>query len=138
MVALAEEENLAQDTKKEYDASRRIMRAERFRVPAVGSEIPAPRDTHIAEILKNVFRNIETPEGALRDLLLKEWPALAGPFAAKHTKPGRLSNRVLVVFVKNSVWLRELSGRELKNIEKRVQKRFGSDKISKVVLKVGC
>lgn len=60
--------------------------------------------------------------------LADEWPQLAGDVVSKHTRPGRLDGKTLVVFVDNSVWLSELSrfGKEqlLANIKKQAGRRI--------------
>lgn len=125
------------EKKQRYDKSRREMRRERLRVPDEDLGAIAENDTHISGILKNVFKNIDSGQEDVKSALIQEWDVLAGPVAAKRTKPGRLFNHILTVFTQNSVWVSELSRTELRNMQNRIQERFGSDTIRKVVLRVG-
>ncbi len=56
----------------------------------------------------------------------KEWSALVGDLVAKHTRPGRLDQDRLIVFVDSSVWLHELSRYRETEMLTAVRDRFGA------------
>ncbi|NLB54264.1 MAG: DUF721 domain-containing protein [Lentisphaerae bacterium] len=125
-----------QDKSKLDDPSRNMIRAERLRLMPGDEPVPG-KEEHIGAILKKLFKSIDKGEEDLKTAMLSEWQALAGSVAAESTRPGRLVNGVLIVFVKNSVWLSEISRYELKGMQQRITARFGRDKIKKIRLTIG-
>jgi len=61
--------------------------------------------------------------------LAGEWPALLGEAVAKRTRPGRVENKNLLVYVRDSVWLSELN-RQKGMLLKKIQTRFGAEKVA--------
>ena len=61
--------------------------------------------------------------------LLTDWPSLVGAQVANHSRPGRLDQKTLIIFVSNSVWLSELSRTSRPLLLKKLQAEFGSKKI---------
>jgi predicted nucleic acid-binding Zn ribbon protein len=68
--------------------------------------------------------------------LQPEWVDLMGPAVAKHTRPGRMDRKRLVVFVDSSVWLNELKRFGRTELLDKLQARFGKDKIESVSLEM--
>ena len=67
--------------------------------------------------------------------LEQEWGALVGESVAKHTRPGRLDQDRLIVFVDNSAWLHERSRYGETEMLSAVRVRFG-DKVRSLVLRL--
>ena len=87
-----------------------------------------PETTEAGQILEKVVKELGLASEHWLTRLTDEWPRLAGDVVARHTRPGRLDGKTLVVFVDNSVWLSELSrfGKEqlLDNIKKQAGRRI--------------
>jgi predicted nucleic acid-binding Zn ribbon protein len=66
--------------------------------------------------------------------LENEWVKLVGNTIAKHARPGRYENGMLIVFVDSSVWLNELKRYGKKEMLSKLQERFGARKMRKLVL----
>jgi len=83
-------------------------------------------------VLAAVMKRLGLEDQHWLTVLAQEWPSIAGKAVAAHSRPGRVNDRHLVVFVDSSTWLNELSrygkGRLLRNL----QERLGPDRIASV------
>ena len=66
----------------------------------------------------------------------EEWDTLVGASVAQHTRPGKLMGSKLVVFVDTSVWFSELSRNGKITMLKRLQARFGKERVSMIILRL--
>lgn len=64
------------------------------------------------------------------------WGGIVGDSVAKHARPGRIEGARLIVFVDNSVWLNELSRYWKSTIVSNLQKKFGSQRIQSITLRI--
>ena len=105
----------------------------------IGAAVPSPsvRDgVPIAPIIAQVIKRLglESQHGVA--CVSEAWTAVAGDAVARHTRPGRLDNGHLVVYVDSSMWLSELSRYGRQVMLERLQKRFGRDRIRIVSLQL--
>lgn len=68
--------------------------------------------------------------------LLQDWETVVGAPVARHTRPGRLMGKTLLVYVSHSTWLAELSRFGKPAMLKNLQARFGPDRIADVRLQL--
>ena len=68
--------------------------------------------------------------------LQEDWPSLVGAQVAACSRPGRIENRVLSIYVKHPIWLSELSRYGQKQILTNLQARFGADHIAEIRLQL--
>lgn len=64
------------------------------------------------------------------------WKSIVGPQVATHTRPGRIHNNVLVIYVRHSIWLSELQRYGQKTILEKLKKRPGANKIKSIRLQL--
>ena len=116
--------------KKHFDKARWLVERERFHISD-----PEPTfdeaDVTIQDVLKDVFKEIDSNDRSWLRALEKEWSVMIGA-AAGHTRPGRFSRHTLVIYVDSSVWLHELMRYAYTDILARLQKRFGADQIKRI------
>ncbi|WP_322607469.1 DUF721 domain-containing protein [Pontiella agarivorans] len=62
----------------------------------------------VGEILKDVVSDFEQPVQEYVVVLRNAWERLAGPQIAKHSEPGYIKDRALVVIVDHPGWIPEL------------------------------
>ena len=89
-----------------------------------------------ADIVKEVFAQLEKGKGLVREEIEAGWKKAAGESAFKHSRPMSLRKKILAVYVDSSVWLEELTIKK-RFILKALKKQLGRDKISEIRFKVG-
>lgn len=90
----------------------------------------------IKEIVKSVFRQIESGKTLVREDVENRWKELVGESGFKHSRPVTLRKNILTVTVDNPGWLQEMSMKK-RMLLKRLKMTFGKDKISKIHFKIG-
>jgi len=115
--------------KRKFDYGRWQTQRQRF-----GNLPGEPPAAFIAQPISNVLSNILSgikpqDEDTWQYEIAQEWQELAGSKYAPHTRPGKMIDATLYIYVKHSIWLAELSGSEKKDVLYRLQKRFGSKRI---------
>lgn len=91
----------------------------------------------IKELLPSVIASLQTPEKQTRSRLISEWPSVAGPKIAAHTKPTLLRNGELCIWVDQAALAYELSQKYKSSILKRAQMALGETTIKAVRFYVG-
>jgi predicted nucleic acid-binding Zn ribbon protein len=69
-------------------------------------------------------------------VLEDSWPEIAGAEVARHTRPGPLQEKTLVVYVDSPVWLNELRRMGQRHLLNNLQKQFGPSRIKAVKLEL--
>lgn len=90
----------------------------------------------IKDLLPNVIASLQTPEKQTRSRLVSEWPAVAGPKIAAHTKP-TLRNGELCVWVDQPTLAYELSQKHKQSLLKRAQMSLGETTVKSIRFYVG-
>jgi predicted nucleic acid-binding Zn ribbon protein len=88
----------------------------------------------IGKLLGPFLQSIKLDEQVRMGSLMERWEAVLGKGVAAHTRPGRLINKEITVFVDSSVWLSELQRYAHREMLANLQKAFGKDIIQKVRL----
>lgn len=79
-----------------------------------------------AELIPAILKTAGLENKVWEYALINEWPKLVGEQVARRTRPGRIQNRVLIVYVANAVWLSELSRGGRVQMLQNLQTRFGA------------
>ena len=90
----------------------------------------------IKDIVKTVFREMESGKTLVREDVEMRWKELVGENGSKHSRPVALRKNILTVFVDSPGWLQEMSMKK-RALLKRLKMTFGKDRISKIQLKIG-
>ena len=90
----------------------------------------------IKDIVKSVFRELESGKTLVREEVENRWKELVGEAGFKHSRPVTLLKSILTVYVDSSGWLQEMSMKQ-RGLLKRLKMTFGKDKISKIHFKIG-
>jgi hypothetical protein len=96
---------------------------------AGGQEIASylPKPVHIKDTVEVILNNAVGPgEYKLIDLK-KNWNKLMGEDVGKNSKPVSIKNKILIIEVKNSIWLMQLKNFYKSMVEKKVKSFCGID-----------
>ena len=108
---------------------------ERCRIESRQPPPPDAGDCRLGDVIAELVRSLDLDRHQDLQLLAQEWPQLVGGAVAAHTRPGSLNNRILEVFVDNSVWLNELSRYGRGAMLQKLQARLGPARIAAVALR---
>ena len=101
----------------------------------IGDKAPASPEKDEAtpaDLIPGLMKRIGLDSSLWLQELEAEWGTLVGEALSKHTRPGRVDQGRLTVFVDSSVWLNELARYGQKELVDKLQERFGRAKIRKV------
>lgn len=101
-----------------------------YDLPQEGCFVP------VTEVLPDVVKDLGIEEEVWQNELLAAWPDLVGKALAARTRPGRADHGTLVVFVSHSVWLNELSRYGKQQMLKKLQDRFGRQRVRSLRLQL--
>ena len=120
--------------KRKFNKGRWQIEKERLHL---AGNTPPPEETD-AEAVGDAIPALLARMGLSQNMWLRnmeqEWVELVGGELARHARPGRYDNGRLRVFVDSAAWLNELKRYGLKQMQARLQERFGADRITAVVL----
>ena len=91
----------------------------------------------IKDVIPNVLKIFEKEEGSDRNRLWNQWPTIAGPKVAPHTRPSLGQNGQLFVWVDQSTLAFELNQKYGPSLLKRVQAVLGEEKVKTIRFLVG-
>ncbi len=91
----------------------------------------------IKDLLPGVIAELQTPEKHNRGRLVNEWPSIAGPKIAAHTKPTLSKKGELSVWVDQAALAYELSQKHKPSVLKRAQAALGETVVKSVRFYVG-
>lgn len=114
-----------------------MVERERCRIPQ-GTPPPIRNGAQVDmdEGVESVLRALHLEGANWATELAQAWPELVGQQVAKHTRPGHMRDRELVVYVDSSVWLHELSRYGLKRMTTNIQQHIGADKVRTIRLQL--
>ena len=92
--------------------------------------------TAIADVVKLLVQKIDSEERFEENKINLAWVEVVGARAGKHSKPVALARKKLKVIVTNPGWIQELTMAK-RGLLKKLQSRFGRDKIHDIVFKTG-
>jgi|SRR3989338_3954038 len=79
---------------------------------------PKTKPTAIGDILSKFFQNSTWKKKTEQYSLWEHWETIVGKEAAKHARPERWQNDMLIVQTDHPVWIQELKMREPEILEK--------------------
>jgi predicted nucleic acid-binding Zn ribbon protein len=83
----------------------------------------------VGDTILSVMKKLGLEDRFWEQSLVSEWSTLVGEQVARHTRPGRIQQGTLHVFVTNSAWLHELMRYGQRPMLENIQRRFGREKI---------
>ncbi len=90
--------------------------------------------TPIADVVQTILRRLIPPEVAWLQQIADSWADWVGPTVAACSRPGRLADGTLYVYVRTSGHLAELRRHHLQSLEARVRQRAGHTRVRGVRL----
>lgn len=88
----------------------------------------------ISAMIAPLVNSMKLDEQGRMGILIEKWATAVGSGIAAHTRPGRLINKELTIFVDSSPWLSELQRCARKELLAKLQAVFGRDVIQSVRL----
>lgn len=89
----------------------------------------------VGDVLKNVVAKLDD-KLCTEDEIIEVWAEVVGSAGGRHSKPVSLRQKVLRVHVDSSAWIHSLTLNKRKCL-KKLQTRFGKDKITDIRFRVG-
>ncbi len=83
----------------------------------------------ISSMIGTLVSSLKLDEQGRMGILIEKWATAVGSGIAAHTRPGRLYNKELTIFVDSSPWLSELQRCSKKDLLAKLQSVFGRDVI---------
>lgn len=117
-----------------FSPGRWALERERFHLQANQPQPIPDRSSKFGDLIPAFLKEVGLEDKMWQQALLNEWPQLVGEQVARRARPGRIQNKVLTVFVSNSVWLNELTRYSRPQMLKNLQARFGTDLIRELRL----
>jgi len=122
--------------RQRYHSGRWAVERERFQIAAREPPSPMQEPRSIAQVLSGLLQRMGVERDDRLSTIEQEWAALVGTGIAAHTRPGRLSQGCLTVYVDSPVWMQELSGPPSTLMREKVQERYGSDAVRELRLQI--
>ncbi|MEI8352281.1 MAG: DUF721 domain-containing protein, partial [bacterium] len=98
----------------------------------ISSFLPPHADrepARVADVLPELLRKLGLEDRLWMQILLRDWPAIAGEAVARHARPGRMDQKTLIVFVDSGVWVNELKRYGKAALLKNVQQAVGAARV---------
>lgn len=106
---------------------------ERFQLPQGEPSPDAPAGEHtMGNLVASVLARCQFDEKQWLHAAVQEWPELIGPALARHSRPGRWDQGVLTIYASHSAWLVELERIRRGVLLKKLQARFGAQRIRSI------
>jgi len=90
----------------------------------------------IGKLIGPLLKSVKLDEQCRLGVLDTQWAVAVGPAVAAHTRPGRLFNKELTVFVDSSPWLHELKRYAHREMLANLQKLFGAATVRSIRLQI--
>jgi len=122
--------------RRRYHKGRWEMRRERCRID---DAVPRPDDHEpvaVGDLVEGVMKSLGLAGREWEGILQQEWPELVGVDVARHTRPGRVDRRQLVVYVDSSAWLHELKRYSHRRLLANISKRVGTERIESLIFQI--
>ena len=87
-------------------------------------------------IVPKILKGFGLEQAHWEQQLMEEWPMLVGPQISRHARPGKVERKIFSVYVTSSAWLQELTSFGQREILKKVQDKFGADRIRTIRLRL--
>jgi len=94
------------------------------------------RTMPLNQIVPKILKGFGLEQEHWEQQLMEEWPLLVGPQISRHARPGKIERKILTVYVTSSAWLQELTSFGQREILKKVQDKFGANRIRTIRLRL--
>ena len=94
--------------RKRFDRGRWLVERERHRIAKSEPDSDFADSSAIDDILPGLMKRLGIEQRHWEVALQEEWESIVGSAVAAHTRPGRLVEGLLTVFVDSAVWLDQL------------------------------
>ncbi|MEI7880542.1 MAG: DUF721 domain-containing protein [bacterium] len=108
-----------------------------FKYPRYARKNPAviaDGGVSISSMVGSLVSSLKLDEQGRMGVLIEKWSTAVGSGIAAHTRPGRLTNKELTIYVDSSPWLSELQRCAKKELLAKLQSVFGRDVIQTIRL----
>jgi hypothetical protein len=113
--------------RSKFDRTKWELERERCRLPDPAPP-PAEPDLSLRGAITGFFKNLDGQTGSSLHKIFAKWKIIAGENVAAHSRPGRLNENILYVYVDSSTWLAEITRFHSDNILRKIQNEIGSAK----------
>ena len=79
----------------------------------------------IGKLVGPLLKSVKLDEQCRLGVIEEQWEAMVGKGISAHSRPGRLINKELTIFVDSSPWLSELKRYAQKELLQKIQKGMG-------------
>ena len=121
--------------RSKFDQTKWELERERLRLPDPAPPHPEP-DLSLRGAITGLFKNLDGQTGSILQKISAKWKIIAGENVAAHSRPGRLNENILYVYVDSSVWLAEITRFHSDNILRKIQDEIGSGAVKGVRFQV--
>lgn len=91
----------------------------------------------ISNVLEKLLKKWNQQHELFHILLEKIWHKVAGERISEHTKPDRIQNNTLIIWVENSIWMNELTYlKEKIKINAKIEFSFHGLSIENIIFKI--
>lgn len=119
--------NTTNATSRGVSKSRWMLERERCRIADHYPPPPDPGAIGLASGVERVLKRLGLEQANKLSSMAQDWPSIVGKQVGRHSRPGMLRGKELVVYVDSSVWLNELkrfgSGTILSNLQQYLGNR---------------
>jgi predicted nucleic acid-binding Zn ribbon protein len=112
------------------------LHKERVRLTDPAPPPPAREARPVGAVVPDVLKRLGLEEHYWASVLETEWAECVGEDVGRHTRPGRLQGKTLVVYVDSSAWLSELARFGRSAMLARVRERVGRGKVDTLRLEI--
>ena len=111
--------------RSKFDQTKWELERERCRLPDPAPPHPEP-DLSLRGAIAGLFKNLDGQTGSILRKISAKWKIIAGEKVAAHSRPGRLNENILYVYVDSSTWLAEITRFHSDDILRKIQNEIGS------------
>jgi len=121
--------------RSKFDQTKWKLEKERFHLSDPAPPHPEP-DLSLRGAITRLFKNLDGQTGSILQKISAKWKNMAGENVAAHSRPGRLNENILYVYVDSSVWLAEITRFHSDDILRKIQRQIGPATVKRVRFQV--
>ncbi len=118
-----------------FNLDRWLLQKERLRLEGDRPPAPLREIKHMGSIFDQVFEELGINDLHTGFQFEDDWESTVGKQVAGHTRPGKLKNAVLTVYVDHPTWMAELSRFGKKAMLFKLQKKYSVDTIKDITFR---
>lgn len=115
-----------------FHRGRWMIERERFQLDETARPERADRTREIRDPLRSVMKQLGLHIDATLKDLIDHWPEVVGPQIAAHSRPGKLDQKELIVYVSHPMWMQELQRFHFKAIQEKIRARAGAHTVRSI------